>query len=393
MGLINETNQQYYAGSQIYRIPTGSTTPSLSFQFDEKIELYSVNSWDPSDVDYWKNNFILEYSLDPASGPFAPYGLNKYTISNNIFTVAAPIPANNFEAGFYRLRLKETNYGDYSGIKLTDIVNNFIVGYVGAGKIIPSVKRTDVVFHAKRGLQEFSYDTLKSVKQQELTIPNNLSVILPQDYVSYVKISSVDSQGVKHVIYPTRLTSNPTDMPIQQIDNGDPIQDEYGDNFQGTPIIDERWGNADMERITGEYNSELQDALLDGYTWYGTTVGQRYGLNPETSNMNGSFTINERDGKISFSSNLVGKLIIFEYISDGLAYNKDTTLPKMAEEAMYAHIAYSILSTRINIPEYIVQRYKRDRSSKLRNAKIRLSNIKLEEITQVMRGKSKWIKH
>ena len=109
--------------------------------------------------------------------------------------------------------------------------------------------------------------------------------------------------------------------------------------------------------------------------------------------MNGWFTINNREGKISFSSNLVGSLIIFEYISDGLAYDADTVVPKMAEEALYAHIAYSILAGRVNVPEYIVQRYKRDRSAKLRNTKIRLSNIKLEEITQVMRNKSKWIKH
>ena len=60
---------------------------------------------------------------------------------------------------------------------------------------------------------------------------------------------------------------------------------------------------------------------------------------------------------------------------------------------MYAAILYSIISTRANQPEYIVQRLKKDRYAKLRNAKIRLSNIKLEEITQVMRGKSKWIKH
>ena len=37
--------------------------------------------------------------------------------------------------------------------------------------------------------------------------------------------------------------------------------------------------------------------------------------------------------------------------------------------------------------------YNQEKSSKLRNAKIRLSNIKLDEIVQVMRGKSKWIKH
>ena len=71
----------------------------------------------------------------------------------------------------------------------------------------------------------------------------------------------------------------------------------------------------------------------------------------------------------------------------------DSKIPKMAEEALYMHIAYSILAGRSNVQEYIVQRYKKERRAQLRNAKIRLSNIKLEEFTQVMRGKSKWIKH
>ena len=68
-------------------------------------------------------------------------------------------------------------------------------------------------------------------------------------------------------------------------------------------------------------------------------------------------------------------------------------IPKMAEEAIYMHIIYSILAGRNNVPEYIVQRYKKDRRAALRNAKIRLSNIKLDEFVQVMRNKSKWIKH
>ena len=54
---------------------------------------------------------------------------------------------------------------------------------------------------------------------------------------------------------------------------------------------------------------------------------------------------------------------------------------------------HSILASTAQTPEYIVQRYKRERSAKLRNAKIRLSNIKLDEIIQVMRGQSKWIKY
>jgi hypothetical protein len=71
----------------------------------------------------------------------------------------------------------------------------------------------------------------------------------------------------------------------------------------------------------------------------------------------------------------------------------DSRVPKMAEDALYAYILHAIISTRINQPEYVVQRLQKDKRAKLRNAKIRLSNIKTEEITQVMRGKSKWIKH
>jgi hypothetical protein len=36
---------------------------------------------------------------------------------------------------------------------------------------------------------------------------------------------------------------------------------------------------------------------------------------------------------------------------------------------------------------------RKEKSAKIRNAKIRLSNIKSDQIVQVMRGKSKWIKH
>ena len=66
---------------------------------------------------------------------------------------------------------------------------------------------------------------------------------------------------------------------------------------------------------------------------------------------------------------------------------------KFAEEAMYKWFAYAVLSTRINTPEYLVARFKKERFAETRKAKLRLSNIKIEEITQVLRGKSKQIKH
>ena len=45
------------------------------------------------------------------------------------------------------------------------------------------------------------------------------------------------------------------------------------------------------------------------------------------------------------------------------------------------------------VPEYIVNRYRKERRAAMRNAKLRLSQLKIGEISQVMRGKSKQIKH
>ena len=277
------------------------------------------------------------------------------------------------------------NYGSYIYISLNDIINNFMVAYIGAGKLIPSAKRTDIMFHAKRGLQEFSYDTLKVIKSQELTIPPSLSLAIPQDYVNYVKLSWIDNAGAKHIIYPTRVTSNPTELPIQD-NTGEPTQDQAGANLLSQQsLTEEAWKNRSL--TTDFQPDDYRDSTNEGL------IGQRYGLQPEEAQVNGMFTINERTGTFSFSSDLAGKLIILEYISDNLAYDADMKLPKMAEQAMYMHIAYSILSGRAGIPEYVVNRFKKDRSSALRNAKIRLSNIKIEEIAQVFRNKSKWIKH
>ena len=377
MGLLTETNAQYYSGQQLFIQPavvnqvfdwTGDT--------DLVIALAGVSN---ANFKVLVNNAPIAYV---ASTP----GASQYTLSaaNQITIGGTQVTGDVIEIKLLQFAI-DNNYGSYEYIKLDDIINNFMVAYIGAGKLIPSAKRTDIMFHAKRGLQEFSYDTLKSIKSQELTIPPSLSIVIPQDYVNYVKCSWIDDAGAKHIIYPTRVTSNPTELPIQD-DDGIPTQDAQGENNSAKQSKTEtRWA------AQGSENDLRPDDYR--YPFNESLVGQRYGLQPEEAQVNGKFTINERTGTFSFSSDLAGKLIILEYISDGLSVDLDMKLPKMAEQAMYMHIAYSILSGRAGIPEYIVNRFKRDRSSALRNAKIRLSNIKIEEISQVFRNKSKWIKH
>ena len=126
---------------------------------------------------------------------------------------------------------------------------------------------------------------------------------------------------------------------------------------------------------------------------HGNQLNTRYGLDPQYAQANGSFYINDAEGYIHFSSNISGQTVTLKYISDSLGTDEEMQVHKFAEEAMYKHIMYSLLSTRMNIPEYVVQRYKKERFAETRKAKLRLSNIKLEEITQILRGKSKFIKH
>ena len=95
------------------------------------------------------------------------------------------------------------NFGKYQFTSLDDVINQFLVAYVGEGKIISKASRTDVAFHAQRAMQELSFDTFKSIKSQEITLPPSLTMVLPQDYVNYVGLAWTDSSGIEHIIYPT----------------------------------------------------------------------------------------------------------------------------------------------------------------------------------------------
>jgi len=500
--------------------------------------------------------------------------------------------------------------GGYQFTSLEDIVNYFMVVYVGEGKTVSKVNRTDVAFHAQRAMQELSFDTFKSVKSQEIVLPPSNTMMLPHDYVNYTKLSWSDGAGMKHPLYPTSNTSNP--FKIEQnsdgsydfkaltasvvtngdfSDDGDPLEGwtisptprspdveniavtggaltfTHGSKFLNVGITSRAysayqvidvtdmdyinisakgssaaavggvkdagivrvgfttlnpsaplnallgsnqtvwnssttnpnavsgpgggWGGVaipnpsalnhttDLFNLTTtsgdsayiEFNdglgvattSTLEDVNVIGLTsiWLVTTSyipnyavawtsgnanesintiddieviydgqvdnlqttgnsttwnnykshtpndnvdkyddgtydlarGERYGIDPQHAQVNGSYYVDNLRGLINFSSNVSGKTVILDYISDSLGTDGEMQVHKFAEEAMYKWIMYAVLSTRASIPEYIVRRYQKEKFAATRTAKLRLSNIKLEELTQILRGKSKWIKH
>ena len=282
------------------------------------------------------------------------------------------------------------NYGDYQFVTLENIINAFMYIYVGEGKIISKANRTDVQFHAMRAIQELSYDVLKSFKSQEIEVPNTLSMVLPQDYVNYIKLVRIGTDGIERRLYPASKTSDP--FAISQDASG---------NYQFTDTDADDVTDTLTEQTPSNTSANFDETSPTNYHLYDinyssdieiSVEGRRYGLDPQHSQINGSFFIDNLRGLIKFGSSLSGETVTLHYVSDGLGTDSEMIVHKFCEEACYKHIAYGILSTRSNIPEYLVQRYKKERFAETRKAKIRLSNIKIEEFTQVLKGMGKQIK-
>jgi len=315
-----------------------------------------------------------------------------------------------------------------------------------------------------------SYDTFKSNKSQEIEIPPSLTMVLPQDYVNYVKLVWSDCTGIEHVIYPASKTSNPkaikqnadggyvftNDINLAEQTEGNSTAETHEiQSFAGSNAIAVNDANGvavsnistvislGMELHGSDANgndippgtyitafdpNQLEVAYTNNTTPNGTydviftkgqssntwesfksatsinedddykddtywpSLGGRYGIDPVHAQINGSFYIDELKGKIHFSSNISGKTVILKYISDGLGTDEEMIVHKFAEEAMYKSIAYAILSTTI-AGQPLVPSFQQQKSAAIRTAKLRLSNLKIEELTQIMRGKAKFIKH
>ena len=283
------------------------------------------------------------------------------------------------------------DHGLYQFLTLEDIVKSFTATYVGVGKICENIRVNDIYFHATRAMQEFSYDVFRSIKSQEIKVPNTLTMVLPRDFVNHVKLSWSDASGVEHVLHPAIKTSNPTDV-------GQDSDDVY--TFTGNVLdTDEESTTWDSYKAATPNENQQDDYNDDNYK---NMTDARYGIDPAHAQINGSYFIDYQVGKIHFSSNLSGKTLILKYISDGMAvavdsnttsYSTNALVHKFAEEAMYKHIAYGCLSAMQDTNQNMLVMLKKERFAETRKAKLRLSNIKIEELTQILRGGSKWIKH
>ena len=290
---------------------------------------------------------------------------------------------------------ENANWGSYQYVSLQDIITNFELMYAGNHSLVNNEERYKILFHAKRAIQELNYDAFKEIKILELDVCKQMRFVLPPDFVNWVSISCFKNG----LLYP--LTEN--------------IQTNYADEYlqddkcrilfdHDGNILKPENSNLDLDRITGGLKSiylnknsifyGYEGYCCDGYWYFDYTIGSRFGLNTETANANPTFSIDRKGGVINFSSGMAGEKCVLEYISDGMENgdNSKITVNKLFEEYIYAYIEFAILSSKLGVQEYIVNRTRKRKSALLRNAKIRISNIHPGRLLMNLRGRDKWIK-
>ena len=278
----------------------------------------------------------------------------------------------------------QDQWGQYQYVSLKDLVNNYMF-MQGDDSNTSITSRNRVVFHAKRAIQELYFDVVNEIIAVEIELSPSLTLALPHDYINYVRISWVDECGKLHPLG----VDNSYNLSQAYLQDNDYnfLFDSQGDILQGSHI----------QNRPGCSPSQTQDFSVDGSESYVFPYYYESGpYNTDRSKIfkNGSYKIDKTRGVIQFSSDVDGRIIVLEYLSDGLFQREDSDIMvhKFSEEAVYSYIYWMLIRMRRNIPQNEKQSARRDYFNFRRIAKRRIKPLRYEEVRQVLKGSSKNIK-
>jgi len=271
-------------------------------------------------------------------------------------------------------------------ISLNDIINNFIISYTGPGKLIPDSKRTEVVFHARRCLQEFAYETLKSQFNQETTIGSfgvqSLSIgAVGSGYVAGNYTTTVSSGGsgtglvVSIAVNSGSITGTNIVAAGSGYSVGDTIALSGGAGSGGSltvsslvdpsvqpgtrPVVADSLAVIGVKRSQTPTSSTFEDM---------SETSDR----PPTTNLEYYIDYTVSPNVLEFNSTINGFKLEYTYLSNYLTTSEDAAIPKLAEEALYACMVYAILANRENTNPNLLQRLLIEKIDKLEKSKSRL---------------------
>lgn len=278
----------------------------------------------------------------------------------------------------------EDQWGQYQYSTLSSLVNNFMF-MQGNDSYVSTVDRNRVVYYAKRAIQELYFDVVNEIISVELELSTSLTIALPHDFINYVRISWVDDCGKLHPL----AIDNSYNLAQAYLQDNDYnfLFDNQGDILQGTHIQDR----------VGCRPLQFRDFSIDGaesfvFPFY--YESGPYNTNRSKIFKNGSYRIDKTRGIIQFSSDVDGRTIVLEYLSDGLFQRADDDIMvhKFSEESVYSYVYWMLIRMRRNVPQNEKQAAKKDFFNFRSIAKRRIQPLRYEEVRQVLKGSSKNIK-
>lgn len=274
----------------------------------------------------------------------------------------------------------EENHGEYVYVTLEELVENFMSQYTGDGTILGKANRSKILLQFKQGIKKFSINALREVKAVELELGDTLDIILPPDYVNYVRISYVNAETGDLMVL-SRNTKVPLATAYLQDHNAEILFDNNGFILEGTTA---------MAELKDKVNKKT---VLNYCEFYRDYSGANFRLDT-TKNANGTFNIDTKLGKIHFGSENASRVLMLEYISDGLEYSNedDVKVSKLVEQALYRFVNYNLMIPMKDVPMYEKNDAKKMWGAEYQNAKIAMMDIKMSDIMLFLNAKRNWFK-
>lgn len=277
------------------------------------------------------------------------------------------------------------NFGNYQYISLEDIVNNFIMSQVD-GSPVSNVPRYKVLYQARRAFRELYFDVTKEIKAIELEVSPTLTVTVPPDFVNYVRISWVGEKGELYPMAENR-SMNIADEYLQD-NNYELLFDDNGCVLKGD-------GNHQIDNLNDEpISQETEEGDWSRYSISNFAPNKNHAYQYP----NGQFKLDKANGVIRFGSEIFGRAIVLEYISDGLwtgcegLPESDLRIHKFCESAVINFIYWQLIAMNMNIPDYEKRRAEKSWWNMRRIAKRRMSTLRYDNLLQIFKGSNKWIK-
>lgn len=279
----------------------------------------------------------------------------------------------------------ESQWGSGQFITLKQVVDNYL-GSRSDDDYTKNDGQNVVLFHARQGVKHLYYDVLKEFKAIRLELSPRLSVPMPPDCVSVLRVSWIDEQGCLVPIHEDRGSSIAKDY----------LQDNnYELLFDNDGCVLEASGSK-TNLNTNPSNSN--NSYLNGLNRFGFQTSYTPNIDQRKAFPNGRMSINTSSGVINFGTEIQGKEVVIEYVSDGLesacgaGNEQEIRVHKYAEEALMSYIYKSLINNRRNVPAIEKRRAEKVFWRDRRLAKRRINGNNIFEIIKLFKGADRKIK-